>query len=53
MKTMFPPVYHHNGFVANLILCPKCMTCQEAIVIITWEAHCFYDYIYITPILLF
>ena len=57
MKTMFPPVYHHYGFVATHtlghIMCPKCMICQEAIVMITWWAHRFYDCIYITPILLF
>ena len=31
---------------------PKCMSCHKAIVVITGRAHCFHDYIYITPILL-
>ena len=74
MKTMCPPGYHHNGFVAahalghmmygyNSTSCaqvhhvtvhhvPKCMSCHKAIVVITGRAHCFHDYIYITPILL-
>ena len=30
----------------------KCMSCHEAIVVITGRAHCFYDCIYITLILL-
>ena len=38
MKTMCPPGYHHNGFVA---------ICHKAIVVITGRAHCFHDYIYI------
>ena len=69
MKTMRPPGYHHNGFVATHALghmrctvwatvlatvhhVPKCMSCRKAIVVTTGRAHCFHDYIYITPILL-
>ena len=58
MKTMCPPGYHHNGFVATHALghrvhhVPKCMSCHKAIVVITRRAHCFHDYIYITLILL-
>ena len=57
-KTMCPPGYHHNGFVATHALghhvhhVPKCMSCHKAIVVITGRAHCFHDYIYITLILL-
>ena len=59
MKTMYPPGYHHNGFVATHALghtwahdetvhrVPKCMSCHKAIVVITGRAHCFHDYIYI------
>ena len=56
MKTMCPPGYHHNGFVAthahDVHHVPKCMSCHKAIVVITGRAHCFHDYIYITLILL-
>ena len=66
MKTMCPPGYHHNGFVATHALghmmygssrltvhhVPKCMSCHKAIVVITGRAHCFHDYIYVTLILL-
>ena len=53
MKTMCPPGYHHNGFVATHALGHKmCMSCHQAIVVITGRAHCFRDYIYITLILL-
>ena len=68
MKTMCPPGYHHNGFVATHALghmmygsffrnptihhVPKCMSCHKVIVVITGRVHCFHDYIYITPILL-
>ena len=99
MKTMCPPGYHHNGFVATYALehmmcgykflvikpikqrvfnklrkerkvlvkhslvhwyqqcttvhhVPKCMSCHKAIMMITGRAHCFDDYIYITPIFL-
>ena len=66
MKTMCPPGYHHNGFVATHALghmmyghdvhdvhhVPKCMSWHKAIVVITGRAHCFHDYIYITLILL-
>ena len=49
MKTMCPPGYHHNGFVATHALghVPKCMSCHKAIVVITGRAHCFHDCIYI------
>ena len=54
MKTMCPPGYHHNGFVATHALghitvhhVPKCMSCHKAIVVISGRAHCFHDYIYI------
>ena len=48
MKTMCPPGYHHNGFVAtHAHHVPKCMSCHKAIVVITGRAHCFHDYIYI------
>ena len=64
MKTMCPPGYHHNGFVATHALghimylgttvyhVPKCMSCHKAIVVITGRANCFQDYIYIMLILL-
>ena len=68
MKTMYPPGYHHNGFVATLLVehslihwyqqyvtvhhVPKYMSCHKAIVVITRRAHCFHDYIYIMLILL-
>ena len=47
MKTMCPPVYRHNGFVATHALehmMPKCMSCHKAIVVITGRADCFHDY---------
>ena len=34
MKTMCPPGYHHNGFVATHATVhhvPKCMSCHKAI----------------------
>ena len=31
---------------------PKCMSCRNAIVVVTRRTHCFHDYIYITPIFL-
>ena len=58
MKTMCPPGYHHNGFVATHALghmmygvfpvhhVPKCMSCHKSIVVITGMAHCFHDFIY-------
>ena len=55
MKTMCPPGYHHNGFMATHALghmMPKCMSCHKAIVVITGRAHCFHDFIYITLVLL-
>ena len=50
MKTMCPPGYHHNGFVATHAL--GHMMYMMSIVVITGRAHCFHDYIYITLILL-
>ena len=48
MKTMCPPGYHHNGFVATHALGHMMyMSCHKAIVVITGRAHCFHDYIYI------
>ena len=47
MKTMCPPGYHHNGFVATHALGHKCMSCHKAIVVITGRAHCFHDFIYV------
>ena len=41
MKTMCPPNYHHNGFVATHALGYK------ALVAITGRAHCLHDCIYI------
>ena len=56
MKTMCPPGYQDNGFVATHALghmmygsshtvhhVPKCMSCHKAIVVITGRAHCFHD----------
>ena len=45
MKTICPPGYHQNGFVATHAL--GHMSCHKAIVVITGRAHCFHDYIYI------
>ena len=50
MKTMCPPGYHHNGFVATHAVghhVPKYMSCHKAIVVITGRAHCFRGCIYI------
>ena len=44
MKTMCSPGYHHNVFVATHV--PKCMSCNNAIVVITGRAHCFHECIY-------
>ena len=55
MKTMCPPGYHYNGFVATHALwhhVPKCMGCLKAVVVITGKVHYFHDCMYITPILL-
>ena len=49
MKTMCPPGYNHNGFMATHA--PGHMMYVDIVVIIG-RAHCFHDYIYITPILL-
>ena len=49
MKTICPPGYEHNGFVATHGLrhmMPTCMCCYKAIVVITRSAHSFHDYIY-------
>ena len=46
MKTMCPPYYHHNGFMATHALTvhhvPKCMNCHKAIVMISRRAHYFH-----------
>ena len=52
MKTMCPPCYHHNGFVATHELGHMMYGCHKPFVVITGRAHCFHDYIYITLILL-
>ena len=56
MKTMCPPGYHHNGFVATHALGHMMygytLSCHKAITVITGRVHCFHDYIYITLILL-
>ena len=53
IKTMCPPGYYHNGFMAThalgqMMYCyntlqhvPKCMSCNKAIMVITGTAHCF------------
>ena len=50
MKTMCPPGYHYNDFVATHALGHMIY----GILVITWRAHCFHDsiyiYIYTTPI---
>ena len=44
MKTMSPPSYHHNGFVATHALGHMMyMSCHKAIVVITARVHCFHD----------
>ena len=54
IKPVYPPGYHHNGFVATHGLghsiFHKCVSCHKVIVVITRRAHCFHDYIYITCI---
>ena len=68
METMGYPGYHQNGFVVTHTLgksnsngfvttqivyhVPKCMSCHKPIAMITEGAHCFYDCIYISLILL-
>ena len=65
MKTMRPAAYHRNGFVATHALvgnslcghmcrtsCAQAHGLHKANVVITGRAHCFHDYICITPILL-
>ena len=58
IKPMYPPSYHHNGFMATHTLgymmhscaqvhVPKFMNCHKTIVVITKRAHCFHDCIYI------
>ena len=49
MKTMWPPDYCHDGFMATHA---THMSCHKAIVVITERAHCFHDKIYIIVILL-
>ena len=65
MKTMCPPSYHHNGFVATHALGQLMRQCgngfvatyvhelpqSKAIVVITGRANCFHDYMYIMHIL--
>ena len=50
MKTMSPPKYHHNGFVAahalghmNRTSCAQVQSCHKAIEVITGRARCFHD----------
>ena len=53
MKTMCPPGYHQNGFVATHALgyhVPKCMSCHKVTVVITRSAHCFPNYTHINYI---
>ena len=59
MKTMCPPAYHHNDFVATHALghslctsCAKRISCHKAILLITRSTHCFHDAIFLKPILL-
>ena len=68
MKTLYPPGYHHVGFVVihalghmmygYTLLVPmnqrvhECMSCHKAILVIIGRAHCFHDNIYIMLILL-
>ena len=56
MKTMCPPGYLQNGFVATHALghmIPNSMSCHKTIVMITKTTNRFHDYIYIImPILL-
>ena len=42
MKTMYPPGYHHNGFVATHALGNMVYCCHKAIVVITERALCFH-----------
>ena len=44
MKTMCPPGYHHNGFVATHALGHMMYGWAHDV---TGTAHCFHDYIYI------
>ena len=52
MKTMYPPGYHHDGFVATHALGHMIYsyTLLVHFRLITGRAHCFHDCIYITPI---
>ena len=56
MKTMCPPGYNHDEFGATHahghMTYVKSMSCHKAIVVITGRAHCFYDCVYVTLILL-
>ena len=47
MKTMCPPSYHHNRFMATHALGHMMYSCHKAIVAITGRGHCFHDYTYI------
>ena len=50
------PVYQVFGYLIygyNIVYhVPKCMCCHKATVVITERADCFYDCLYITPVLL-
>ena len=52
MKTMCSLGYQHNGFMTTLVQVHEYMSCHKAIVVIIGRVHCFYGYIYITPILI-
>ena len=61
MKTIFPPRYHHNGFVINhalgldtwcMVLCAQVHELPQRHCGNDWRTHCFYNYIYIVLILL-
>ena len=44
---------HTNSFNLELCSsCAKCISCDEAIDVITWRSHCFLDCIYIMPVFL-
>ena len=59
MKTMCPPGYHHNGFVAthalgymNRTSCAQVHELPQSHCDDNREAHCFHDFIYIMLVLL-
>ena len=55
MKTMCPPGYHHNGFLAMMYVyyVPKGMSCDKAIMVITRRVNCFHDNIYNIMLILY